>query len=66
MAASDHPLFTVALKLQTDLANKSSQGKLIIVGNTGRQIQHNQPKAVIYPVREVVEAVRDKRQLVPN
>lgn len=65
LAASEHPLFPVAKRLQTELASRSTQGKLIIVENTGHHIQHDQPEAVIEAVREVVEAVRRKttRQL---
>jgi pimeloyl-ACP methyl ester carboxylesterase len=60
LAASDHELFPVAKKLQTDLANRSTAGKLIIVENTGHHMQHDQPEMVIDTVREVVEAVGRK------
>jgi pimeloyl-ACP methyl ester carboxylesterase len=60
LAASDHPLFTIARKLQIDLASRSTEGKLIVVENTGHHIQHDRPETVIDAVREVVEAVRHK------
>jgi pimeloyl-ACP methyl ester carboxylesterase len=60
LAASDHELFPVARKLQMDLASRSTEGKLIIVENTGHHIQHDQPETVVDAVRKVVEAVRRK------
>ncbi len=44
LATSEHPLFPVAKKLQTDLAGRSTEGKLLLVENTGHHIQHDQPK----------------------
>lgn len=58
LPASDHELFPVARKLQEDLAQRSTAGKLIIVERSGHHIQHDRPETVIDAVREVVEAVR--------
>jgi pimeloyl-ACP methyl ester carboxylesterase len=60
LAASDHELFPLAMKLQTDLAGRSTEGKLIVVENTGHHIQHDRPETVIDAIREVVAAVRRK------
>lgn len=60
LPASGHELFPVAGKLQTDLAGRSTEGKLIFVENSGHHIQHDQPETVVDAVREVVEAVRRK------
>lgn len=60
LPTSDHELFPVARKLQTDLASRSTEGKLIMVENTGHHIQHDRPEVVVDAVREVVEAVRRK------
>jgi pimeloyl-ACP methyl ester carboxylesterase len=60
LPTSEHELFPVAKKLQTDLASRSTEGKLILVENSGHHIQHDQPETVIDAVREVVKAVRRK------
>jgi pimeloyl-ACP methyl ester carboxylesterase len=60
LPTSDDELFPVAKKLQEDLASRSTEGKLVLVENSGHHIQHDQPKMVIDAVREVVEAVRHK------
>lgn len=60
LPTSDHELFPLARKLQTDLANRSTEGKLILVENSGHHIQHDRPEVVVDAVREVVEAVRRK------
>ena len=60
LPTSDHELFPVAKRLQTELASRSTEGKLILVENTGHHIQHDQPGTVIDAVRAVVEAVRHK------
>ena len=43
-----------------ELAQSSTQGKLIIVENTGHHIQHDQLNVVIDAVRDVVADVRSK------
>jgi pimeloyl-ACP methyl ester carboxylesterase len=58
MPTSDHELFPVARKLQEDLVGRSTEGKLIMVEQSGHHIQHDQPVTVIDAIREVVEAVR--------
>lgn len=58
LAASEHPLFPVALKLQKELVGRSAGGRLVLVGKTGHHIQHDRPDAVIEAVREVLEVVR--------
>jgi pimeloyl-ACP methyl ester carboxylesterase len=60
LATSDHELFPIASRLQRDLASRSSEGKLIMVENTGHHIQHDRPEVVIDAIREVLEAVRRK------
>jgi pimeloyl-ACP methyl ester carboxylesterase len=45
-------------ELQTDLARRSSNGKLIIAEKSGHYIQFYQPDLVIDAVRQVVEAAR--------
>jgi pimeloyl-ACP methyl ester carboxylesterase len=60
LPTSDHELFPIAKKLQTDLAGRSTEGKLVLVENSGHHIQHDRPETVIDAVREVVEAVRHK------
>ncbi|HEX8846083.1 MAG TPA: alpha/beta hydrolase [Pyrinomonadaceae bacterium] len=60
LPTSNHELFPVARKLQTELASRSTRGKLILVENTWHHIQHDRPDAVIDAVREVFEAVRQK------
>lgn len=64
LATSEHPLFPLARKLQTDLAGRSTAGKLILVERSGHHIQHDRPEVVIAAVREVVEAVRSKSAAV--
>jgi pimeloyl-ACP methyl ester carboxylesterase len=60
LATSDYELFPLIKKLETELANRSTKGKLIMVEQSGHHIQHDQPETVIDAVREVVEAVRRK------
>lgn len=60
LPTSEHELFPVAKKLQTDLASRSTEGKLILVENSSHHIQHDRPETVIDAVREVVQAVRHK------
>jgi pimeloyl-ACP methyl ester carboxylesterase len=60
LATFDHELFPVIRRLQTELANRSTEGKLILVEKSGHHIQHDRPQMVIDAVREVVEAVRRK------
>jgi pimeloyl-ACP methyl ester carboxylesterase len=55
-----HELFLVFRKNQMELAQRSTQGKLSIVENSGHHIQHDQPEVVVDAIREVVEAVRRK------
>ena len=50
----------VIRKLEMELAKRSTQGKLIVVENSGHHIQHDRPEVVVGAVREVVEAVRRK------
>lgn len=59
-ARFNHEAYLVFEKLQMELAQRSTEGKLIIVENSGHHIQHDQPEVVIDAVREVVEAVRRK------
>jgi pimeloyl-ACP methyl ester carboxylesterase len=58
LPTSEHELFPVAQKLQMELVGRSTEGKLILVENSGHHIQHDRPEIVIEAVREVVEAVR--------
>jgi pimeloyl-ACP methyl ester carboxylesterase len=60
LAKSDYELFPIIKKLETELANRSTMGKLIMVEQSGHHIQHDRPETVIDAVREVVEAVRRK------
>jgi pimeloyl-ACP methyl ester carboxylesterase len=48
-----------AQELQQELADLSTQGKLIGVKDSGHYIQWDQPGAVIDAIREVVEQVRE-------
>ena len=60
LATFDDELFPVIRKLETELANRSTEGQLIMVEQSGHHIQHDRPDTVIDAVREVVEAVRHK------
>lgn len=60
LATSDHENFPFITKLETELASRSTEGKLIMVERSGHHIQHDRPETVIDAVREVVEAVRHK------
>jgi pimeloyl-ACP methyl ester carboxylesterase len=60
LATSDYELFPVIVKLETELANRSTEGKLLMVEQSGHHIQHDQPETVVAAIREVVEAVRRK------
>ena len=60
LATSDHEMFPFITKLETELAGRSTGGKLVMVENSGHHIQHDQPETVIGAVREVVEAVRHR------
>lgn len=59
-ARFNHKIFRVLRKLQMELAQRSTEGKLIFVENSGHHIQHDRPEVVVDAVREVVEAVRRK------
>ena len=59
-ARFNHEVYLVLEKLQMELAQRSTGGKLIIVENSGHHIQHDQPEVVVDAVRDVVEAVRRK------
>jgi pimeloyl-ACP methyl ester carboxylesterase len=60
LATSDYELFPFITKLETELAHRSTEGKLVMVERSGHHIQHDRPETVIDAVREVVEAVRRK------
>jgi len=64
LPTSRHELFPVARRLQADLASRSTEGKLMLVENSGHHIQHDRPEVVIDAVRQVVEAVRHKTIVV--
>jgi len=59
-ASFTHEKFLVFKRLQMELAERSTKGKLIIVENSGHHIQHDQPEVVIDAVRDVVADVRSK------
>lgn len=59
-ARFNHEVYPILKKLQTELAQRSTEGKLIIIENSGHHIQYDQPEVLIDAVREVVEAVRRK------
>jgi pimeloyl-ACP methyl ester carboxylesterase len=48
------------LKLQEDLAGRSSKSKHIFAEKSGHMIHHDQPELVIEAIRQVVEATRGK------
>ncbi|HEV2864047.1 MAG TPA: alpha/beta hydrolase [Pyrinomonadaceae bacterium] len=62
-AKFDDEVFPRLLKLQTELAGRSTAGRLVVVEGSGHHIQHDRPEVVIDAVREVVEAVRRKSRL---
>jgi len=59
-AKFNHAVFPVLRKLQMELAQRSTDGKIIFVENSGHHIQHDQSEVVVTAVREVVEAVQCK------
>jgi pimeloyl-ACP methyl ester carboxylesterase len=59
-ASFTHENFLHFKKLQAELAQRSSEGKLIIVGDSGHHIQHDQPEVVVDAIHDVIEAVRRK------
>lgn len=59
-AKFNHPIFAVLKKLQMELAQRSTEGKLTFVENSGHHIQYDRPEVVVDAVREVVEAVGRK------
>lgn len=60
LATSDYELFPVISELEQELADRSTEGKLIMVEQSGHHIQHDRPDTVIDAVRKVVEAVRNR------
>ena len=58
LAESDYELFPLITELETELANRSTEGRLVMVEDSGHHIQYDRPDTVIAAVREVVEAVR--------
>ena len=59
-ARFNHAIFLVLRKLQMELAQRSTKGRLVFVENSGHHIQHDQPEVVVEAIREMVEAVRRK------
>ena len=57
-AKFDDEVFPSLLRLQAELAGRSTAGRLVVVEGSGHHIQHDRPGVVIDAVREVVEAVR--------
>jgi pimeloyl-ACP methyl ester carboxylesterase len=60
IARFNDELFSGFRKNQKELAQRSRQGKLMIVENSSHHIQHDQPNVVIDAVRDVVADVRSK------
>jgi pimeloyl-ACP methyl ester carboxylesterase len=60
LATSEHENFPAIVELETELASRSTKGKLVMVEQSGHHIQHDRPEAVIAAIRKVVEAVRHK------
>ncbi|HEV2704555.1 MAG TPA: alpha/beta hydrolase [Pyrinomonadaceae bacterium] len=60
LATSEHENFPFICQLETELASRSTEGKLVMVERSGHHIQHDRAETVIEAVREVVEAVRHK------
>lgn len=48
--------------VQTDLASRSPQGRLVVAEGSGHNIQRYRPDLVIEAIREVVDVVRRNRQ----
>jgi pimeloyl-ACP methyl ester carboxylesterase len=53
-------MFSGFRKNQMELAQRSTQGKLVIVENSGHHIPHDQPGVVVDAIRDVVTDVRRK------
>ena len=43
-------------QLQNDLASRSSQGRLVVAGDSGHQIPVEQPEIVVEAIRQVINA----------
>ena len=54
-------LLTTAHELQADLASRSPHGRLVIAEGSGHNIQRYRPDLIIEAIREVVDAVRARR-----
>lgn len=66
LANSDEEAFPRIKELETELANRSTEGRLVMVENSGHHIQYDRPDTVVNAVREVLEAVRHKTNGVPK